>query len=76
MQKIGVWGEFICKSYFIHTLFRGKSYFIWRKITLYWEIKQWQHCHLSNTYLCTFLAKTFNTENDCVNTLKIDKETQ
>ena len=28
----------ICKSYFIYTLFRGKSYFIWRKIILYLEI--------------------------------------
>ena len=28
----------ICKSYFIYTLLRGKSYFIWRKIILYLEI--------------------------------------
>ena len=28
----------ICKSYFSYTLFRGKSYFIWRKIILYLEI--------------------------------------
>ena len=31
---------------------------------------------MSNVYLFKFLAKTFNTENDCVNTLNIDKETQ
>ena len=31
-------------------------------------------CQIS--YLFTFSAKTFNTGNDCVNTLKIDKETQ
>ena len=30
--------EFVCKSYFIYTLFRGKSYFIWRKVILYLEI--------------------------------------
>ena len=28
-------GEFLCKAYFIHTLFRGKPYFIWRKNTLF-----------------------------------------
>ena len=30
-RKNGYFREvFICKSYFIYTLFRGKSYFIWR----------------------------------------------
>ena len=24
---------FLCKSYFMYTLFRGKSYFIWRKLS-------------------------------------------
>ena len=44
--KIGILGEYlyVSDSYFINTLFRGKSYFIGRKIILYLEIEQWQHC--------------------------------
>ena len=43
--KNGIWGKYlyVLKSYFIYTFFRRKSYFIWRKIILYLEIKQWQH---------------------------------
>ena len=32
--KIGVLGKY---SYASHTLFRGKSYFIWRKFILFWK---------------------------------------
>ena len=35
---------FQCKSYFIYTIFSGKSYFIFIKIILYFQIYQWHHC--------------------------------
>ena len=47
------------KSYFICTLFSWKSYFIFRKIILYFKIYQWQHWNLSfisSSYLWVILS--------------------
>ena len=53
-EKNGILGVFICKSYFIYTLFKVKSYFIWRNIILYLEIWQWQRWLINLIFLCMY----------------------
>ena len=49
----------ICRSYFIYTLFRGKSYFICRKLYPIWKFSSGNTCFLSYVILklCFFTHK-------------------
>ena len=64
-QKLYLGKEITCKWYFIYTLFRGKSYFIWRKIILYLEIYHWQHWFLHWFHRKTWNQNVYNIHWPC-----------